>query len=296
MASGGRRGLDPDNAPRQHGSMSTTQRSTFRPTVWPAEPPETPPVERWRLEPVAGVDSAWNLHGAGFTELPTDFTFRELLTQVVVTDEDVLAFTEAWGLAGDASTWHYVQHPPRSLMPVVRETARWNREVVEGLVHLDAVRFHLAVLRSLARHLLAYLEHDSEADVVSIWADEGAFAPRTAGDAWTLWKKLLDRGLSTFAVHIRLASDDDAAGRPMPTSLYSCVCLELARYLTSATKTTVQRCANDRCRQPFTKQRGRSQFGQHRSTGVRFCSPLCAKAQSERDRRVRRRQEKGQDQ
>ncbi len=112
MASGGRGGLDPDNAPRQHGSMSTTQRSTFRPTVWPAEPPETPPVERWRLEPVAGVDSAWNLHGAGFTELPTDFTFRELLTQVVVTDEDVLAFTEAWGLAGDASTWHYVQTPP----------------------------------------------------------------------------------------------------------------------------------------------------------------------------------------
>ncbi len=181
-------------------------------------------------------------------------------------------------------------------MPVVRETARWNREVGEGLVHLDAVRFHLAVLRSLARHLLAYLEHGSEADVVSIWADEGAFAPRTAGDAWTLWKKLLDRGLSTFAVHVRLASDDDAAGRPMPTSLYSCVCLELAHYLTSGTKTTVQRCANDRCRQPFTKQRGRSQFGQHRSTGVRFCSPLCAKAQSERDRRARRRGEKGQEQ
>ncbi len=69
--------------------------------------------------------------------------------------------------------------------------------------------------------------------------------------------------------------------------------LQLARYL--ASELTVNRCANQRCRNVFTVQRGgaRSDYGQHRSRGVRYCSPLCAKAQSERDRRRRRFKEAG---
>ena len=52
-------------------------------------------------------------------------------------------------------------------------------------------------------------------------------------------------------------------------------------------------CANERCNRLFTRQRGRAQFeNTGHSSGVIYCSNLCAKAQAERVRRARKRAEK----
>lgn len=93
-------------------------------------------------------------------------------------------------------------------------------------------------------------------------------------------------------MHVRIREgDDESLSRPRP-NLYNACCLQLAQYV--ASEATVKRCANDRCRKPFTTQRGRSEYGQYRSSGVRYCSHLCAKAQSAREQRARRRQEREQ--
>ena len=87
--------------------------------------------------------------------------------------------------------------------------------------------------------------------------------------------------------------DDPLFTTPTEPNLYNACCLQLARYV--ADEATVHRCANDRCGKPFTRQRSESKYRQHRSTGVRYCSPRCAANQAERGRRARRRQEKGQE-
>ncbi len=99
----------------------------------------------------------------------------------------------------------------------------------------------------------------------------------------------MNSGLSVFAVHVETLPGLRASlTRPLP-NLYNAACLQLVHYLTDDAK--VSRCANERCGRPFTRQRGLAKYGQHRSRGVRYCSHLCAKAQSERDRRRRRAQE-----
>jgi hypothetical protein len=113
--------------------------------------------------------------------------------------------------------------------------------------------------------------------------------------AWFLWDYYLNRGLQKFTVHVRTDNPDYPTDLLRPSALlYDACCLQLTHYLASEAR--VIRCANERCRRPFTRQRGRARedYGQHRSRGVRYCSHLCAKAQSERDRRRRRSQERKQ--
>lgn len=54
---------------------------------------------------------------------------------------------------------------------------------------------------------------------------------------------------------------------------------------------TILKCHNETCRQPFTKQRGRSEQGAYRTKGVMYHTKECAKAQAQRELRRRRRKE-----
>lgn len=46
-------------------------------------------------------------------------------------------------------------------------------------------------------------------------------------------------------------------------------------------------CASETCGRAFWVQEGRSEHGQHRTVGVKFCSKQCASAQTQRARRRR---------
>ena len=67
--------------------------------------------------------------------------------------------------------------------------------------------------------------------------------------------------------------------------LYSICCLELYNHFVD--EASYKRCANESCGKLFVRQHGRATAGQHRSLGVMYCSPSCAKAQAQREYRRR---------
>lgn len=273
--------------PRFPRAMQRTKTPTFRPTVWPAEPPRTPKVTQYRLTPNAETGGLEIYDVIGEVELLPDFVLQEALALEVRSPDDVIALAGQWGLPtgpGEASFRYFAGEAPAD---VVREMQAWG-PAGRRMVHPGAVDLHLRLVRALSRHLLAYLDGASDAPLLAAWSHDGLPVPKSAPQAWLWWEGYLNRGLEAFTVHVRTRPDNEALlTRPAP-NLFNACCLQLAQYL--AGDTDVSRCANERCGKPFTRQRGRArdEYGQHRSRGVRYCSHLCAKAQSERDRRRRR--------
>jgi hypothetical protein len=67
--------------------------------------------------------------------------------------------------------------------------------------------------------------------------------------------------------------------------LYAICALELFNHIVG--DADYRECANERCRRTFSKQEGRSDKGQHRSSGVIYCSASCARATAQRGYRRR---------
>jgi hypothetical protein len=69
--------------------------------------------------------------------------------------------------------------------------------------------------------------------------------------------------------------------------LFSVLCLEIFNHL--AERAVHRLCQNPSCRRVFVRQHGRAAQSQHRRSGVRYCSVLCARAQAQRAYRERSR-------
>jgi hypothetical protein len=92
--------------------------------------------------------------------------------------------------------------------------------------------------------------------------------------------------------HTRLGTRGEAEITLVPSherqglDLYSICALELYRHVAENANYSV--CENETCGQLFVRQIGRAKYGQHRTRGVFYCRPSCARAQAQRAYRRRR--------
>jgi hypothetical protein len=272
----------------------------FRPTLWPGTIIPIPPLAR-RIKNVR-VKGDWILWTpASFedrtsVELPEDFYLRELMELPANDLEGAARMMAAYGplfgidqddlsfdregvyeklqdipeAGGDQQPHPFGVH--RDLVAIYVQTAQdaittWLACQWEGgleeLVRPHVTEETLADLRSQTQHREQPWPQSIE-EVQEILIDAEL----------TSLEEVLNRALGRFSIGIGDLSDR------YPT-VYSVAFLQLYNHLVEGA--TVHQCANERC--------GRAAYRQHRTTGVKYCSRECARAQAQRELRRRRKQE-----
>lgn len=160
-------------------------------------------------------------------------------------------------------------------------------------------RWQAECLRDLVRAWRWYSEDEEPAAWESrLWQyDDPNFpgAPKDRLAAGRLVELGLATGLRPFHPFVRLGPLEEGQTGPGPyasddVGFYSIACLELFNHIAEGAGYTT--CANEPCRRLFVRQEGRANEGQHRTTGVKYCSRDCARAQAQRNYR-RRKQRSG---
>jgi hypothetical protein len=200
--------------------------------------------------------------------VPDDFALREVFDVDLNDWDSVFAFVVQWGLS---STPRY--HP-------------------DGRSRVWELFDERELIRSPRNLALLWLAHDRGESVVGCWPDDTW--PDTEENQerrWRGWFDMLNKGLDVWQMHVTgdLPTGDYSGWRLThelaQTTPYRAAVRQVAMIATSGAQIRI--CANERCGRAFTKQRGRAVYAA-RDRGVKYCSHSCAKAQSERERRARR--------
>ncbi len=226
------------------------------------------------LEPKELADE-WVLRELGDANLDDDAAVAELLAR-----DGTLAWP--YFQPGYVPVEHHVRITP---WPPVRHADWWRTQWHSTI---EDARWWLRTARALAG---TWRESQFGGDPFAPWLAEGFLAsPLHDPDAggWPQFAAALNVGLEPFRAHVEPTGGDE------PTvGLYAAACRQIFNLMVS--DGTARRCESATCGRVFVRQRGDIEYRQHyRTTGVRFCSEECMRA--EKQRRYRRRKAKEREQ
>lgn len=241
-----------------------------------AWPPTTLPVPevrvgvgRWELE----SDGILAWREADFDEryytLPDEFWMRELLTLNLEDPESIALFCTQYGMLD---------------LPLLL-----GRKV--SIVGLSDYRHAASRMRNVARYLLAQAGYDRR------WItdrEEDALGLDIQSSGWERWV-LAHIGRALSPLHPRLIHPKTTGpelggydGSLSAVDLTTGIALQMFNFVVD--QPHVSLC--EWCGHEFIYQRGRSKYGQHRSTSVRYCTPEHAQDASRKAYRDRQRQKR----
>jgi hypothetical protein len=180
---------------------------------------------------------------------------------------------------------HVLPDAQAKLAPASGTDTGWWRTRGDGT--LEDARWWLKTARALAG---VWSRASNGEDPTAAWAAEGFLGLNDDHACWALFTLALDEGLRPFRARVEYRQElpnggEFVYGLPQ-VGLYSAACRQVFNFLVE--QQTARRCENATCGRIFTRQLGGSKYGQHRSKGIRFCSPSCARAETQRQYRRRK--------
>lgn len=277
----------------------------FRPTLWPGIA-VTPPL----LRPFPGVrveDGEWITWPIGLkTEepvpLPADFYMREFLELPADDLEASAELMRTYGLLfdmdGDELNLLSCDEDFIEEVAAIPKYHQVTGSMTREGFHRDLVRLHVEIGQEAVRTWLALQREGGIEELV-----EPELTDEKLPELQEKWETtsrdeireyLIEGLISSFEETLEGALSKFSIGltdlaRRSPT-IYSVSFLQLYNHLVE--NAHVRTCANENCRRPFVRQRGRAEYGQHRTEGVLYCSRECARAQAQRELRRRRKAER----
>jgi hypothetical protein len=235
---------------------------------------------------------------SGTVSVPEDFYLREFMELDATDLEAVAALMRTYGpLGGSIKTGSWDEDVYERLKELAdREHPRSGPFSLPGelaTLYITEAQTAIATWLALRREggLDALVEPDVSEEQLAQWRADNS-------DREEVWPRDLEH-LRELVLEFRithLEGELNAALKPFSIgigslndrypSILSVIFLQLYNHL--AEDATIRECANETCRRNFVRQRGRAEYGQNRTSGIKYCTRECARAQAQRELRRRR--------